>query len=1830
MKTIKTHNGVIIAMCSLLLGALSFYSCENPISLGPKLNLDPPTVTIQKPEFMDNIRDTLEITGTAADKEEVTFLFVTVEHIIADGQEWKQEWQAERGAWRSRSGAGSPWVSGGSGTWTTQKDPAKVKINWSVTLSMQDAPDGEYLITARAENNVKNKGTLQQRRVVIDKKPPVVTVLAPLLEFDDFDKDDSDKYSFTDDIEYAFDRDYKLQDPAVLDRLHNKRIRIQYEIKDDFSIDTLVFQLADNDGNYYYNEDCLPVKDLSWSGTAEILAKDIMTPGTVNSIGYLGNNPGDGLYLQVISRAADKAGNEKIRSHGWLVYWPDADKPWVSGVGHESNPRLVAVFPGSVVQGQAYDNDGVQSVSYKIYNNGSNKLVAEKTLINEPLVEGTDPSMFFSWNFTAPTDCDEYRIVIDCTDINDPPTAGDTITRYFYVLDSSAPSVDVASPVPTDSLFGDSAGTFTISGTAEAGDDPTKLTLVWLNPLGDAQNRVLYQASDYEGWNITGGSPALPPDSAGDNYWKDNDGNLIWELVLGPGAPDPDTKRMKRHFSKSINLFTDLQIGAGPGKVPLTAQSFVLRVEGQNERAVTKIHSVRGDVTPPDPLKIEGITVRRSGEPDIDYHIVNNLLAEGAMAALQTDDEIYVSGSWGDDSFTQWGQPGRMGAIQVSWNDENVPGAFLTYTTPATWMAGPLELSSDQARKGGGFITARLADLGNNVTETAVSVKIDTTTPYLIQASSDTDDGSYNAGKPIDIYLEFNKAVEYSGPVPTLTLNNNGTANWVNPGGSASRHHFTYTVSTGQNAGRLDIVSINSPGTWTSTGGTPDMVIPSNRNLKDTKNIRVDTTAPTIDIVESLSGATGSPNYYKAGGAIYLLVTFNEEIIFNEGTTGNNTTLTLNVGGASPYAVEPVVSGQKSLLFKYTVVTGQNTNTSPVTPLAASAINLGTGASITDLAGNLLLAGAANFGSPTNIAPAKTIYIDTTPPGIPSISGISAGTFTSAQTFTLNGITESNVEYSVAGNAGPWISYPGGSGVRLSSNGTYIISARQTDLAGNVSDTTSPASPEIQVTINVSAPLLLSYGGTPGTYGKGKEIEIRLNLREAVTVGGTSPTLTLAGGTFAVSATATFDTASSGKNPLIFKYTVQQGDNVSLLQIGSINTGGTTFTPGSGTSEALNSISNNLDYYTTIKIDTTPPVFETAGSDINTAGTILTLNFDKSIYKGTGDITLELVAGSRRAPAVLTKAEYTRYKGNGTTNDLEQWYTVGTNGTTAGGVADLTEKYILNFDESASNPTIINALFTNGAFTVKIPVASSAVAVNPVNDKSLAVTLGAAFVLPVKGVGYTMTFNAGLVQDAQSNTVVAYTGKTVTNPGVNPPFIRVQKNRGRYNPTTSVPTPIYDWIFNAEVRTARAKPTGNWIQAEAFRMGNPVTGVLSATSPGNNYIRGYKKFNDGDPNELIPDGHFRIHGDWGQNGTSFSAGWGVPGGYGTPSSGATVGSTDLWVNPWINTSTPWGGDWGNAGFLVGVEDMPPMWVNIDDPGATRTQSTTSPGAGYIRLGIAAYGSNITIPNQIEAVQPFQTKIKIDCQTPGVTLSCDYTTKITAPETGRFNIAGQPGHPTVPSVIMPGQPSAPTATTASLDGNNSFDVGPGTAADNTDRNGYLYGIRATATLSGTTVTAYEKAARSVIRFTNITNANNWGTLKGKTAAGRTLQLWLRGGDGPTGSNLTPGFPLAWSDQEHTGARLMHPEDTDLNGWYWITWEVSKQAYFHFVAGTTLTTAEVSNGPLDWGWTKNAWAFQHEEYPLYPGGSLQFSTGTQVTYPATQTIEFYGDFSGSRAP
>jgi hypothetical protein len=231
-----------------------------------------------------------------------------------------------------------------------------------------------------------------------------------------------------------------------------------------------------------------------------------------------------------------------------------------------------------------------------------------------------------------------------------------------------------------------------------------------------------------------------------------------------------------------------------------------------------------------------------------------------------------------------------------------------------------------------------------------------------------------------------------------------------------------------------------------------------------------DTTAPTVSSFSS-TAADGS---YKAGDSINVTATTSEAI-----QSGNTLTVTLDTGAT---VLLTAASAGTSLTGTYTVGASQTSS-----DLTVSSFTIGT---VADTAGNAMSSTTVPSGV-NNIAGAKAIVIDTTPPTVSSFTAVTA-TPTAALTLTytltfsesVTGVTAD--DFSTTGTATDCTFDPGADSgttraVTISgcSDGTVIprfASGGATDAAGNTGPATAATGSTVTISRN-AAPTL----ATPST-----------------------------------------------------------------------------------------------------------------------------------------------------------------------------------------------------------------------------------------------------------------------------------------------------------------------------------------------------------------------------------------------------------------------------------------------------------------------------------------------------------------------------------------------------------------------------------------------------------------------------------------------------------------------------------------------------------------------------------------------------------------------------
>ena len=434
------------------------------------------------------------------------------------------------------------------------------------------------------------------------------------------------------------------------------------------------------------------------------------------------------------------------------------------------------------------------------------------------------------------------------------------------------------------------------------------------------------------------------------------------------------------------------------------------------------------------------------------------------------------------------------------------------------------------------------------------SHSVDTTAP-TVSALAFTSTGPYSIGNNIDVTLTVseNVTVDTTDGTPSLTLlvgTTEKTANY-NSGTGTTSLVFRYTVATGDTdtdgvAVKVNSLTLNS-GTMKDTAGND---LTRTHSAVDADNSqRVDTTAPAV---RSITFTSTGP--YKVGSNIDVKLTTSKNI-----TVVGTPQLTLVVGTTEKTANYNSGSGTDALVFRYTVLAGDNDTDGVAVKLNSLKRNSGT---MKDGTGNnlTLTHSAADAGS--------SHRVDTAAPTVSAIAFKSRGpynvghnievTLTMNETVSVTGTPRLTI---VIGTTERTANYNRGSGtealifrytvVDADTEDTDGVSVKANSLSlngGSIVDVLRNAATLTHVAVadagdghrvDKTAPTVSSVEiASTGPYGVGNNIVVRATMSEIVNVIGT-PRITIVLGT--TERTAAY-ISGTGTKVLLFQYTVQTGD----------------------------------------------------------------------------------------------------------------------------------------------------------------------------------------------------------------------------------------------------------------------------------------------------------------------------------------------------------------------------------------------------------------------------------------------------------------------------------------------------------------------------------------------------------------------------------------------------------------------------------------------------------------------------------------------------------------
>lgn len=1364
LTTIKRYfEKTIVAIFSSAALAL-FGSCD--IGLGPAVDLTAPEIEITSHKDNDSVGSVFAIRGTATDNEEVTK--ITIDFADAD-----IHYQLIPGSnWQKKTSMSPDWQ-------TIANDPnyyCNVKgntIEWSIGVDSseksQSKNDNSYTIEASVSDNAGNSGRKSKAicTITIDESNPVVSIYKPELA--------TGKYE---DVENAR-KGYKLKDGNTISRLMNGTLVLQGRQSDAISFKALRIEfdngkqqsgvakytsgspvdsleqllelpeasLGDSETpTVYYSKDLTSLDLREWSLT-------VKPDEWVN----LENGLGTGSHvIRVVSTSLSTSNAWERKILGYFVWYPEADEPWVTApVGDEKQSgNLTDCYPGVSISGSAQDDDGISTIIstvYRLDTDGIFKKYSATGYENPKTHElPQERAKYSAWKVDVPSLNGTYKYEISVKDIYGTEVKEE---RYFKTSDVSSPKIEINAPLDNSSAILNAEGNLNFNVKATDDGKITLFALCWLNPAlrQDPSNKIKYLTGSDDNWK-----------NALVDGWRDDAGNIIYRIDDGKG------KNSYELTNRIFNLYsTYKKLGFGIGselngkKIPLSSQDFIFLASDGTKNTVKNI-TLTGDSITPSLFTIEKITIDGVEKKFIDG-IPN-------FASRANGQKAVIEGKWEDMLTADIKNTKRIYKPEVAWGKEKAETELFDN---GTWKA-----TISSAPNGGGTITATLTDFGGNSKVVQEAASIESTESGLSRIDCLTDDGSYKTGNKISITLEFTKNVDVvtGNGIPTLTLDNGGIAKYESGSGSTS-HIYNYTVGNEADTEKLYVTKINQNGAkWSETGSGDDItekvIIPADnetlkKNLSATRKIKIDNTAPRVKSITSRSSA----GYYKKDASLLFMLEFSEDVTIT-GVEGLNMQFTHKNSDVNVKTAGSTATGSKYVLMTYNVAEGDNAS-----PLEFGQLNA-SGVRVTDAAGNVL---SGETLAVTTTPSFSGFVIDTTKPSAPSFGIWNPGKLVIADdgtSFTLYGAEQgATVEYSLDGGQN-WLPYTGK--VSIANNGSYQVTARQTDKAGNVSQEA-----DVKTFIVNKGALFkrITASSRSGTYTDSKTatptvITGIIEFRTPVTIKkGAKVTLNVNGGKeIALEECRSSDGTS---NVFTFKYEVEKGD--SIASNGNLDVTGWNFTkikldstdvdigfPAAGNQQLL---SENRD----IKILTGrpkisgDPKFEGKGAD----GT-LTIKFDRSIEKGIGDIEFIYDDGEFHVPTVLTAQEYGELSGY---KDISDAYKIGMNGATKSGTNltnDTSTKYILDYDMKDIDATVVDAFKSANKHRVVVPIISDSVQVTGTNGDTLEISLGETYKLPVKGAKYKVTIPASAVYDEvqNGNAVFDY---TFTAPGVEAPQIRLKK-----------------------------------------------------------------------------------------------------------------------------------------------------------------------------------------------------------------------------------------------------------------------------------------------------------------------------------------------------------------------------------------------------------------------------------------------------------------------
>lgn len=1354
----KRLSGIILSVFIVLFALIS---CE--IGLGDAVDIEAPVVNVTKPEAAESVAQRVTIEGTASDNIGVTSIKVTIE-------ETKQSFKLD---------SATNWKILENNEWKDYEE-GKAAINngvisFSLPVDVEGVVSGtDVTIITQAFDEMGNEGkkSKDERLVTIDVSAPLVSLTEPVL-FKTYSAAESKTAN------------YALKDNSILSELYNQNVTISGYQKEDSKLDKLVVYVDSQTSavtpekeeeiqNILYKKEFTGTGLRNWSF---VLEKN-MLPSQIQTGKHL---------LRIVTYSYDVAGNCEAKVQGWFTYWNEADTPWLTanfGYDDVASASAKKLYPSCSLLGQAYDDDGLKTISIRtvLYDDTTNPATETEVpyltkVIN--LDEAENPK-YYAWSTYAISELGKFYVEVSCADVYG--VTSESVKKYMDVDDVTPPTIKVTSSkqLPLNNT------TFTISGSVIDDGGVKSVAIIRKSDSMSDEDEVLYlNGQSTNAWNFTNSN--IKDGSKTENGHKiwilgDYEENGQTKTTEGLGSGNNTSDGIERSFSFSFDYSRDFNIKTDFTGDKLTSQSFIICAIDNQGLSRTQALTLNGDMNRPE-LTIDEVVVYTSytNESTNTVKERKNLDTPPQLQPYNREgsditDKVQLRGTWSDDST-------YLKPIEISWADAGT--ITIHRESDGIWYTDPISPPD----KTTAAIEATLEDLGENKKTVNTSFYVNGSVAQFLRITSNKKSGYFKAGEEIEFYLEFSKNVEFKGgsEAPVLVLSNDKEAEYISGNKTSDRHVFKYTVADGDDTTKLNVKSITTNGhiwydgsnkIWNTSGGSSIAGTSISSNLAVNCDINIDTVKPYLKEIKTAAGNTGDS--FAAGKTFYIYGTFSEEV------TGNTVTglkLKFNTGKESSAAK---AVGPDTVLFTYQVQTGDNVNN-----LELATPEIVYGSTPTDRAGNtrdttkgVTKTGFTNHKLDTEIPDDPVITLTPAPEGSGTTKVIydkkNVKVSISFDTDETTGVKKFTTDYKESGT-NIWSDYA----EKSLGNGEYTIGAYQQDSAGNKSG--EVASDKFKVdyghilkSVSVDKPA--------GTYGQNEPFFITLKFRNNINV--TNPKIKLNIGASGKEITGT-SSGTGGTDSLTFSYTSGPNDTCNKLEVidftadsftdlyGNVISDYVALTPATAFASDSAIKVENFASEKTIKIDSTSPTI----TDVSLEGQILRIVFSSPISKGTsGQVELKM-KDTYRAPPYFTKEKWADYSGDST---VSTYYESDTNGCSAAGVADLTEKFVLKFDYDVTNTALTTALKNLDADKAKLSINSSDVTIDEDDSEGKTLKLDFGTKIPVKGATYSVTIPANLVYNSLNVGNPENTSHEVKLEGIEKPVIRIKKENETITGTTTV------------------------------------------------------------------------------------------------------------------------------------------------------------------------------------------------------------------------------------------------------------------------------------------------------------------------------------------------------------------------------------------------------------------------------------------------------------